>query len=215
MALAGCRVAVPGRARGPAFSAVTFSIDGAGGVSVDAAPGLVTTLGRFDLAADAPASLPVDGRSTLVVIRHLQDRAVVGSAYRINAPEELAVRVDDEAPERVAGRRAFVDASETPARTVTLDLAGPGLPSGAVATARPIARVAGALSGTWKGTYTCTQGATGLTLVVAAGKGLATATFSFYPVAANPGVPRGRFAMTGTYTSRSLDLEPDHWIARP
>ena len=34
-------------------------------MGVDAAPGLVTTLGRFDLAADAPASLPVDGRSTL------------------------------------------------------------------------------------------------------------------------------------------------------
>ena len=213
VALSGCRL--PGQPAGPAFSPVTFTLDVTGEISVDAAPKLVTDLGRFEVADEAQSSLPVDAKATLVVIRHVVQRQVFDSAWRIQAPDELAIRVDDGTAERIAGRRAFVDASSTPVRTVLVDRPAPGLPSGAAATARPMAKVAGALSGTWKGTYVCAQGVTGLTLVVEAAKGTATATFSFYPVAVNPGVPHGSFAMTGTYTSRSLDLVPDHWIKRP
>jgi hypothetical protein len=212
LALSGCRL--PGRA-GPPFSPVTFTLDSTGEVEVDAAPKLVTALGRFDVDDEAQSSLPVGRDATLVVIRHVVQRRVIDSAWRITSRDELAIRIDEDAAERVAGRRAFVDASVAPVRSVVLDRAGPAVPGGARARAWPVARVAGSLSGTWKGTYVCAQGVTGLTLVVAAAKGRARATFSFYPVRDNPGVPKGSFAMTGGYTSRSLDLEPDHWIAQP
>jgi hypothetical protein len=73
------------------------------------------------------------------------------------------------------------------------------------------------LTGTWTGSYTCAQGKTGLRLVIhAAPDGTLTATFDFYAVPGNPGVPSGSFTMTGTYSAAmGLDLTPGHWISQP
>ncbi|MFJ4716356.1 serine/threonine-protein kinase [Streptomyces sp. NPDC088785] len=72
------------------------------------------------------------------------------------------------------------------------------------------------LSGRWDGSYLCNQGITGLSLTVEQhGDGSADAVFSFYPAPSNPGVPRGSFAMEGTYTGGVLTLRASHWIDQP
>jgi serine/threonine-protein kinase len=73
-----------------------------------------------------------------------------------------------------------------------------------------------ALTGTWEGTYVCAQGETGLSLAIqAAPSGALTATFNFYAVPANPGVPSGSYTMTGTYSSAGVQLTQDQWISQP
>jgi serine/threonine-protein kinase len=72
------------------------------------------------------------------------------------------------------------------------------------------------LTGTWAGTYTCSQGVTGLQLnIKAAAGGTATATFTFYALQGNSSVPAGEFTMTGTYSASSIQLNPGHWIIQP
>ena len=72
------------------------------------------------------------------------------------------------------------------------------------------------LTGRWAGSYTCAQGLTGLRLdIQAAPAGSATATFDFYALPSNPGVPTGEFTMTGTYTATGIKLSPGHWVTQP
>jgi hypothetical protein len=70
--------------------------------------------------------------------------------------------------------------------------------------------------GAWKGAYGCAQGVTGLTLTIdAAGDGQVGATYEFYAVPENPGVPSGSFRMTGTYDGGKLALQGSEWIEQP
>ena len=80
-----------------------------------------------------------------------------------------------------------------------------------------LAPAAGALTGTWVGTYVCSQGETGLRLVIqAAASGVLTATFNFYAVPSNPGVPTGSFTMTGSYAyPAGVKLTQGQWINQP
>jgi hypothetical protein len=72
------------------------------------------------------------------------------------------------------------------------------------------------LAGTWTGTYVCSQGETGLRLVIQTGSGDAlTARFNFYAVPANPSVPSGSYTMTGTSSTAGIHLIPGHWIHQP
>jgi hypothetical protein len=87
----------------------------------------------------------------------------------------------------------------------------------------PVARAndAGAqeagIAGTWRGTYTCQQGVTGLVLRIAGSDDAITARFEFSADASNPGVPSGAYAMTGRYEAKShaLNLRQQRWIAQP
>jgi hypothetical protein len=73
-----------------------------------------------------------------------------------------------------------------------------------------------ALTGTWTGSYVCSQGETGLRLAIqAAPDGTLTATFSFYALPVNPGVPSGSFTMTGTYSASGIDLTQGQWTSQP
>jgi hypothetical protein len=72
--------------------------------------------------------------------------------------------------------------------------------------------------GAWEGTYTCTQGVTGLTLTIEEGDeggGSLVGTFEFYAVDENPGVPSGSFALEGTFAGGDLELLGTEWIDRP
>jgi len=72
------------------------------------------------------------------------------------------------------------------------------------------------LTGTWTGSYTCSQGLTGLRLVIlAAPDGTLTGTFSFYALPANPGVPSGEGTVAGTYSATRTDIRPVRWIRQP
>jgi hypothetical protein len=73
-----------------------------------------------------------------------------------------------------------------------------------------------ALTGIWTGSYVCSQGQTGLRLVIqATPDGTLTATFNFYALPGNPGVPSGSFTMTGSYSAAGVDLTQDQWISQP
>lgn len=86
----------------------------------------------------------------------------------------------------------------------------------ATAPAPPASLSPVSLTGTWTGSYTCSQGETGLSLVIqAVPDGTLTATFSFYALPGNPGVPSGSFTMTGTYAAGGVDLTHDQWISQP
>ena len=80
----------------------------------------------------------------------------------------------------------------------------------------PAVAIAAEIGGAWEGSYTCNQGMTGLTLTVAADQdGAARGVFRFYQVDANPGVPDGCFAMSGTAAGDHLDLQATGWLYRP
>ncbi len=69
----------------------------------------------------------------------------------------------------------------------------------------------------WRGAYQCAQGMTGvtLTLLLLPG-GKAQGLFEFYPLDANPGVPKGCFEMSGVMDSRRhLTLAPGPWRRQP
>ena len=98
-----------------------------------------------------------------------------------------------------------------------------------IAPARPIVaplRVAGhgrvpfPAHSVWSGTYTCSQGLTGVTLSIDLDDTVATAVFEFTAVPSNPSVPSGSSRMTGTVTQNaagtaSVDLVPGAWISQP
>ena len=74
------------------------------------------------------------------------------------------------------------------------------------------------IAGSWRGTYTCGQGNTALTLTIAAlDKERVSALFHFEAAPDNPGVPSGCFEMSGRFDARTgrLALAPGFWIARP
>jgi hypothetical protein len=73
-----------------------------------------------------------------------------------------------------------------------------------------------AFIGTWTGSYVCSQGQTGLKLVIqAAPDGTLTATFNFFALSSNPGVPSGSYTMAGTLSSTGADFTQDQWINQP
>ena len=75
---------------------------------------------------------------------------------------------------------------------------------------------ASTLTGTWNGAYLCEQGETGLRLTINANAdGKLTATFSFFAVPSNPGVPSGDFTMTGSFTAKGENFPMGHWIHQP
>jgi hypothetical protein len=74
------------------------------------------------------------------------------------------------------------------------------------------------LLGVWHGTYICAQGLTGLTLTISGSAAdTVEAEFQFYAVVQNPGVPSGRFRMSGVFDGAAsvLVLEPREWLERP
>ncbi|WP_461030813.1 hypothetical protein, partial [Streptomyces sparsus] len=72
------------------------------------------------------------------------------------------------------------------------------------------------MAGTWRGTYECAQGPTGMELTVEARPGGGVqAVFTFFPVPANPGVASGSFAMVGTWEDGVLRLFGERWIEQP
>ncbi|MEU2158036.1 serine/threonine-protein kinase [Streptomyces sp. NPDC019396] len=73
-----------------------------------------------------------------------------------------------------------------------------------------------AVAGSWLGTYVCNQGITGLSLTIEDdGGGVVSAVFSFFPDPSNPLVPRGSFAMSGTFLDGELALRGAYWIEQP
>jgi hypothetical protein len=79
------------------------------------------------------------------------------------------------------------------------------------------APLSAAVAGTWVGSYNgCAQGPNGLELTISAQSGSTlSATFHFYALPSNPGVPTGTYALTGTLSPTSVVLTPDHWIEQP
>lgn len=71
----------------------------------------------------------------------------------------------------------------------------------------------------WEGAYDCGQGLTGLSMAVEAVEGgepgAVTATFDFFEVPQNPGVPSGSYLMEGQYADGRLALEGVEWVDRP
>ena len=102
----------------------------------------------------------------------------------------------------------------------------PAIAPAPTVTASPIAHVTTSSSpavaegvlGTWKGTYTCSQGLTGMTLIITQGQasdGGVDAVFDFYAVPSNPSVPSGSGTMHGTYTGGNLTLTWQAFIGTP
>jgi hypothetical protein len=70
--------------------------------------------------------------------------------------------------------------------------------------------------GTWDGEYECTQGLTGITLAVEdRGDFAVEASYQFYEVAQNPGVPSGSYRLTGAFADGAMSLQPAEWIDQP
>ncbi|PSB16410.1 hypothetical protein C7B65_21585 [Phormidesmis priestleyi ULC007] len=73
------------------------------------------------------------------------------------------------------------------------------------------------ISGQWVGTYTCSQGITGVTVAIDQVGNKVIADFSLYPVPENPNVPRGMARYEGDFNSTSLRMRFPRgtWINKP
>ena len=77
---------------------------------------------------------------------------------------------------------------------------------------------AATLVGKWRGSYSCLQGHTGLLLTIEGAVGAEfTGEFAFFPLDDNPKVPKGRFAVAGTFNSTlgSVAVKGVRWIEQP
>lgn len=76
---------------------------------------------------------------------------------------------------------------------------------------------ASSLSGVWQGSYTCSQGLTGLTVTLKGNhSGEVTGLFEFYPLPQNPNVPVGTYTVSGKYFSNNkIILSPLKWVNKP
>jgi len=73
------------------------------------------------------------------------------------------------------------------------------------------------LTGTWKGSYICRQGLTGLTLSLNRQAGEAVfGTFHFYSLPSNPAVKEGCFAVAGhILDDKRIFISASTWITQP
>jgi hypothetical protein len=73
------------------------------------------------------------------------------------------------------------------------------------------------IAGQWRGAYMCGDGLIGLTLDIGEPLGEhVPATFTFYAVPSNPGVPNGSFWMGGSFSgSERLVLNAGGWLEQP
>lgn len=209
------------------FIPVTFSVDTNGHISISLGGSITTPLGTFSVGAEV--GVPIGKNSTRLSIVHTVGDASVKDVYDIGERGPMNVCLDGRFWENVGEH----DITITPLDgTSTISIvrsgshcsaASPSLaanpqPSSSAPQeiSTPSPQVLPAIAGTWTGTYTCAQGLTGLRLTINnSGGGALTATFVFYAVPSNPGVPSGSFAMTGTYSASGLVLNQDHWINEP
>ena len=73
------------------------------------------------------------------------------------------------------------------------------------------------ISGQWIGTYTCSQGVTGVTVALDQTGNKVVADFFLYPIPENPNVPRGMSRYVGDFnsTSRRTNFPEGTWINKP
>jgi hypothetical protein len=73
--------------------------------------------------------------------------------------------------------------------------------------------------GTWKGTYFCSQGETGLTLELNKyGNNSKTefyGTFEFYPNSSSSNARYGKYSVKGKIIEGKIVITPNEWIIRP
>jgi len=83
-----------------------------------------------------------------------------------------------------------------------------------------IPQASNSVTGEWKGSYTCNQGETGLTLKISAVSNDLNnleATFTFYPLAKNLNAKSGSYKMTGKFNKETnvIELKGTEWIEKP
>ncbi|MBK1789302.1 hypothetical protein [Prauserella cavernicola] len=72
------------------------------------------------------------------------------------------------------------------------------------------------LPGIWRGTYTCSQGETGIELEISEPEGDSVpAVFSFFPVEGGPPTETGSFSVIGSETDGQFVFRQDAWISQP
>lgn len=77
------------------------------------------------------------------------------------------------------------------------------------------ANAADLLSGEWRGSYTCYQGITALTLFIEPDGERWSGTFAFGPNKDNKTVPSGSYELVITEIDGHFHMEPGNWIKRP
>ncbi|MEU3275467.1 hypothetical protein ABZ639_31840 [Saccharomonospora sp. NPDC006951] len=115
----------------------------------------------------------------------------------------------------------------SPSATATSPTSSPGSPTSPTPSTSPTSPTSqtspqadeidpAALVGTWKGTYVCSQGETGLELKVSAPEGdTVAAVFTFSPVEGGAAAESGSFSMIGRNTPNGFVFQQDKWIDQP
>ncbi|MBU2663818.1 hypothetical protein KOI35_09890 [Actinoplanes bogorensis] len=162
-----------------------------------------------------------DDRPTVMINYQDSSGRPATATYAIDDAKAIAVsQVDGRVEITGDGKQTVVTVQ--PPSTATIEIVGsdtqvapthrPPAPEPAV----DLTAASKVLSGTWQGTYRCSQGLTGLKLVLyPTGDGTLLGTFNFYEVRSNRGVPSGRYAMAGAYSDSGFDLRGDYWVDQP
>lgn len=200
----------------PPFIPVEFEIGTDGVFRATVGASITTFLGTFSVKSEA--STPLAAGATRVSITH-----VVGDARHVDvndiAENGSVVLCLDGRFAQIIDKDAIDIEVLDGTSTVRLGVPGATEPCRTDHRAPSVAAAAGPATvdvrGRWKGTYTCSQGETGLVLDIAGSSDALTATFGFHPIASDPHAASGSFTMTGRDVGGHLDLRRDHWIDRP
>lgn len=165
---------------------------------------------------------PPQDDSTLLVIAHQDNDRIIERRYKILAGEKLAACLNGNIYGTFEDKIIYIRALDGESFIQIVESSTlASYCTGGRATEEPGKRTveevdASAIAGTWEGTYFCSQGETGLRLVVDPGSGSElTANFAFFPIPANPSVPAGNFSMRGFSSSSEVQLSQEQWIERP
>jgi eukaryotic-like serine/threonine-protein kinase len=198
-------------------------------VPLEPVPGPLRPLVEAGMAKD-PGRRPADAAALVTGLRTMaagaygpdwehRGRSHLGEAALLLAalwPSAVSPAVQGTTVHKISLRRRLPHRHIS---TVKAAIAGGIVIAGAaagIAVAAASSHHSSGLAGTWTGTYVCSQGQTGLRLAIqTAAGGTLTATFNFYAVPANPGVPSGSFTMTGTSSRAGVHLTHGHWIKEP
>ena len=180
-----------------------------------AVAGLTTIVNKMD--ADVPAAGDAEMRPSGISgsSRSLESLRASDPTPRNPRHEGLVIAICTVLVIAIAGVISYVVSTQS-SSPATANTVAPPSPAGPATDSGAALPESAALTGTWEGSYICSQGETGLRLhMIANPGGLLQAEFEFFPLPSNPSVASGRFVMSGSYSADGLLLDGERWIDQP
>ncbi len=96
----------------PSFEPITFIIQTNGNILVQGNTSIVTEVGTFPAERNISDTLQPENNALLLIIRHLENGAVVDTVYKISKQQQLSIVVDGGTAIQITSNPFSIDASK-------------------------------------------------------------------------------------------------------